>query len=319
MTASPMIDKPFSILSLDGGGSKGAFTLGVLKELELHLGEPLCKHFGLIYGTSTGAIIAAYLALGFTVDDVFKNYLEIIPNVMSKWTKNGRSAALKIAADREFGKYTFHNTRCMLAIVATRCDQHRPVIFKSHAVLAHAQADTFVPGFGVSLADCLLASAAASPFFARQRLKLKMLDRVEVTEAIDGGFVANNPSMYALIDCEHALGIQVSDMRLCSIGTGAFPQKKRFVQRLTKRVWLLAEAISLLEETLESNSNSADFIRGVLFPAVRTVRINPTFDDATFTTDLLESDPVILKKMYDYGVKAFADNKQMIISTLGGV
>jgi len=319
MTSSERMARPFSILSLDGGGSKGAFTLGVLKELESHLGGALHKHFDLIYGTSTGAIIAAYLALGFSVTDVFRNYLEIIPDVMSKCTKRGRSAALRAAAEREFGSYTFHDVRCRLAIVATRCDLHRPLIFKSHADLAHSDAKTFVPGFGVSLADCLLASAAASPFFERQHLKLSLLDRDEFTEAIDGGFVANNPSMYALIDAECALGLPRESIRLCSIGTGAFPQKKRIAQRLAKQVWLLSDAIALLEETLESNSNSSDFIRGVLFPAVRTVRINPTIASATFSTDLLESDPEILKKMHEYGVKSFDENRHEIESTMEGV
>ena len=317
MIAATRIEKPFSILSLDGGGSKGAFTLGVLNELESHLGVELHKHFDLIYGTSTGAIIAAYIALGFSVTDVYKNYLEIIPDVMSKWTKRGRSAALRIAADREFGSYTFHDVRCRLAIVATRCDLHRPLIFKSHADLAHADANTFVPGFGVSLANCLLASAAASPFFERQHLKLSLLDRDEFTEAIDGGFVANNPSMYALIDAERALGLPRENIRLCSIGTGAFPQKRRIAQRLVKQVWLLSDAIALLEETLESSSNSADFIRGVLFPGVSAVRINPTIGDAPFSTDLLESDTEILKQMYEYGIKSFNDSKHEIMSTLG--
>jgi patatin-like phospholipase/acyl hydrolase len=50
------------VLSLDGGGAKGFYTLGVLKEIEAMLGEPLWERFDLIFGTSTGAIIAALLA-----------------------------------------------------------------------------------------------------------------------------------------------------------------------------------------------------------------------------------------------------------------
>jgi predicted acylesterase/phospholipase RssA len=46
------------ILSLDGGGAKGFYTLGVLKEIEAMLGCPLHTRFDLIFGTSTGAIIA---------------------------------------------------------------------------------------------------------------------------------------------------------------------------------------------------------------------------------------------------------------------
>jgi len=56
----------FRILSLDGGGAKGFYTLGVLNEIEAMMGrQPLCGHFDLIFGTSTGAIIAALLGLGY--------------------------------------------------------------------------------------------------------------------------------------------------------------------------------------------------------------------------------------------------------------
>ena len=55
---------PYRFLSLDGGGAKGFYTLGVLREIEAMLGQGLYERFDLIFGTSTGAIIAALLALG---------------------------------------------------------------------------------------------------------------------------------------------------------------------------------------------------------------------------------------------------------------
>ena len=52
----------------DGGGAKGFYTLGVLNQLEALLGGgPLCERFELIFGTSTGAIIAAFLSWGLSV------------------------------------------------------------------------------------------------------------------------------------------------------------------------------------------------------------------------------------------------------------
>ena len=58
------------VLALDGGGAKGFYTLGVLKEIEAMLGCPLYKRFDLVFGTSTGAIIAALIALGYEVDQI---------------------------------------------------------------------------------------------------------------------------------------------------------------------------------------------------------------------------------------------------------
>ena len=54
----------FQILSLIGGGIRGAFVTSYLKELEDKLGRPIAESFDLIAGTSTGAIIAAGLASG---------------------------------------------------------------------------------------------------------------------------------------------------------------------------------------------------------------------------------------------------------------
>lgn len=65
---------PYRILSLDGGGAKGFYTLGVLAEIEGLIGCRLCEKFDLVFGTSTGAIIASMIALGMTVDEIHTNY-----------------------------------------------------------------------------------------------------------------------------------------------------------------------------------------------------------------------------------------------------
>ena len=57
-------EKPYRILSLDGGGAKGFYSLGVLREIEGMVKCPLHEKFDLVFGTSTGAIIAALLSLG---------------------------------------------------------------------------------------------------------------------------------------------------------------------------------------------------------------------------------------------------------------
>ena len=60
---------PYRVLTLDGGGAKGFYTLGALREIEGLVGMRLHEKFDLIFGTSTGAIIAAMLALGHSVDE----------------------------------------------------------------------------------------------------------------------------------------------------------------------------------------------------------------------------------------------------------
>lgn len=69
------------ILSIDGGGAKGFYSLGVLKEIWGMLQCPLYKRFDLVFGTSTGAIIAALVALGYEVDAIHGLYKEHVPRI----------------------------------------------------------------------------------------------------------------------------------------------------------------------------------------------------------------------------------------------
>jgi uncharacterized protein len=74
---------PKRILALDGGGIRGAITLGFLKQLEDTVKERLgpearlCDYFDFIGGTSTGSIIAALLAVGKKVSEIQQLYLQL--------------------------------------------------------------------------------------------------------------------------------------------------------------------------------------------------------------------------------------------------
>ena len=73
---------PRKILSLDGGGIRGVLTLEILGEIERQLKAELGKddsfrlsdYFDYIGGTSTGAIIAAGLSIGMSVDKLLSFY-----------------------------------------------------------------------------------------------------------------------------------------------------------------------------------------------------------------------------------------------------
>lgn len=67
LTVEYQSDDVCRILALDGGGAKGFYTLGVLEEIEGMLKCPLYKRFDLVFGTSTGAIIASLIALGYAL------------------------------------------------------------------------------------------------------------------------------------------------------------------------------------------------------------------------------------------------------------
>ena len=67
--------KRFQILSLIGGGIRGAFVTAFLDRIEQKLGKPIAESFDLIAGTSTGGIIAAGLAMGMPAAQMHDFYV----------------------------------------------------------------------------------------------------------------------------------------------------------------------------------------------------------------------------------------------------
>lgn len=205
------------VLTLDGGGAKGFYTLGVLKEIEAMVGCPLHQKFDLVFGTSTGAIIASLIALGHGVDSILELYRAHVPTVMSEKTAPARSRALKKLATEVFANATFKDVKTGIGIVTAKWLTERPMIFKASVAQAHGRVGTFVPGFGVSIADAVRASCSAYPFFDRTVIRTSMGEDIEL---VDGGYCANNPTLYAIADAVHALRRERKDIRLVSVGVG---------------------------------------------------------------------------------------------------
>jgi len=217
-------DNPCRILSLDGGGAKGFYTLGVLREIEGMIKCPLHEKFDLIFGTSTGAIIAALLALGKSVEEISDLYEENVPKVMQKTNRTDKSAALKKLGDDVFKDAMFTDMKTGVGIVTTRWVIERPMIFKTSIQQAHGRMGTFSPGFGVKVSDAVQASCSAFPFFER---KIVTTDKGDLVELIDGGYCANNPTLYAIADALMALKLSPEQLRVVSCGVGVYPPPKQ--------------------------------------------------------------------------------------------
>lgn len=294
------------VLTLDGGGAKGFYTLGVLKEVEALTGRPLCERFDLVFGTSTGAIIAALVALGKTVDEIHALYKDHVPTVMRARNRAGKSAALKHLADTIFGGARFEDVKTALGVVATRWDFERPMIFKASVAQAHGSKASFIPGFGCTVSDAVQASCSAYPFFERKVLTTGTGDRVEL---IDGGYCANNPTLYAIADAVMALKKDYEDLRVVSVGVGIYPEPAKSPwRRLVGRL----ESVQLLQKTLNINTLSMDQLRTVLFKQVATLRISDTFEKPEMATDLLEHNLTKLNALYQRGRESFAKQEEQL-------
>jgi predicted acylesterase/phospholipase RssA len=301
------------ILSLDGGGAKGFYTLGVLKEIEGMLGCPLHKRFDLVFGTSTGAIIASLIALGYEIDEIHNLYKEHVPKVMKVEDAQGKSRALAELAQKVFGDATFDDIKTGIGVVTTRWVMERPMIFKGDVAQAHGRVGTFKPGFGVNIADAVEASCSAYPFFDRKVITTAAGDNVEL---IDGGYCANNPTLYAIADAVIALKKERKDLRVVSVGVGVYPEPKpRTLKMWFGKKYLVS--VQLLQKTLEINTQSMDQLRSILFKDVQTVRISDTFEKPEMATDLMEHDLEKLNILRQRGAESFASREQQLKAFLG--
>jgi patatin-like phospholipase/acyl hydrolase len=282
-TPEQVLSKPFKVLCLDGGGAKGVYTLGFLREFERASGgAPLSDFFDAIYGTSTGAIIAALLGLGNSAEVVLDLYLQYVPKILKPLFPSSKSKALAEVGKTLFGNRKFDDFQTFIGIVATNWTAERPLIFKSSVDAAHGLKGTFEPGFGRTISEAVQASCSASPFFDACVLDL---GAAGVVQCRDGGFAANNPSLFAITDALKSFRRTPEQVRLLTLGVGHYPEPKyssirRFIQSLP--------AAHLLQKTLSVNANTTEQIVTFLCDKVPHLRISGRFESPDLATDFLE-------------------------------
>jgi predicted acylesterase/phospholipase RssA len=278
--------KTFRVLCLDGGGAKGFYSLGALTEIEALVGCRLCDKFDLIYGTSTGAIIAALLGLGKSVQEIEELYRKHVVKVMAQWLPRDKTAALEELSADVFKDLKFDAFKTDMGIVGTRWKEERPIIFKTNRKQAVLGKTTFDPGFGCTIGDAVVGSCSAYPFFKK---KIVTTGRGEKIEVRDGGFVANNPTLYAIVDATESLGFDRTNVRVVSIGVGEYPPPKLPAWSFRKWASKLPTMV-FLQKTMEISSQSMDQLRKVMFREVETIRIHAKYTQPDMATDMLEVD-----------------------------
>jgi predicted acylesterase/phospholipase RssA len=310
---STKLQRPFRILSLDGGGAKGFYTIGVLAEIEAMTGQPLHTSFDLIYGTSTGAIIAALLARGDAVSVVHSLYKDHVPTIMNGANTVKRTRALRLLARTVFQDATYEIFQTGIGVVSTNWMDERPMIFKASVGQAHGSKSSFQPFFGCKVADAIIASCSAFPFFNRHIVTKGNGDTVELA---DGGFCANNPTLYAIADATMALKQAPEDIRVVSLGVGSYPQPpiwKRAGRIVTNYALMRhVPGSDFLQKVLGTNTTSMDVLRNVLFKAVPTIRVNDSFTEPSMATDLLEHDLRKLNRLVQKGRLSFATHEAQL-------
>jgi uncharacterized protein len=268
---------PKKILSLDGGGIRGALTLGYLKKIEdiLKVKHPekkdfrLSDYFDLIGGTSTGAIIASLLALGKTVDEIVELYMDLGNKIFGdkrkwwnplqtfRWLKanynyEGMAEGLKFALgeDTTIGSDEIKTGLC---VVAKRADTN-----SIWPIINHPRGKYYSKNKDLLLWKVVRASTAAPTYFAPQ---LMDVSENQTAAFIDGGLsMANNPALTLLMVATlkgfpFHWPMGADNLLLVSVGTGYPEFKKKFneIDEATMLTWASSIPEMLMQDASWQN------------------------------------------------------------------
>lgn len=204
---------PKRILSIDGGGIRGALTLGFVKKIETILRQRynkpnlvLSDYFDLIGGTSTGAIIAAALATGKSADHIADLYQNIGGDIFSERNYSGYLGAigkllkskykkvnLEAGLEKEFGNIKICDKEILtgLCVVMKRADTYGTWPLNNHP---EARYNKSGDNSDILLRQIVRASAAAPTYFPVEEIDISTKGQKGIF--VDGGVsMLNNPSM----------------------------------------------------------------------------------------------------------------------------
>jgi hypothetical protein len=259
---------PKRILSLDGGGIRGALAIGYLQRIEAVLRERhdrpdlvLRDYYDLIGGSSTGSIIAAGLAIGMSAQEVADEYLELGPKVFStKRRVTGRLRSLfdgdalvavlsPHLGDRTLGDDSITTGVC---IVTKRADTRSIWPLHNHPDGAFYEANR-----EISLVTAVRASAAAPFFFAPVGISVGAGGGVGAF--IDGAIsMANNPALLLTMMATtqgfpFGWATGPDALLVTSLGTGTWSKERPAEEVLNHRLWNWAIEVPtmLMEDAVE--------------------------------------------------------------------
>lgn len=234
------------LLALDGGGILGVISLQILKTIEDDL-RPLSgkgdefrlrDFFDYIGGTSTGAIIAAGLALGFSVDELIAFYKEDGPGMFRRslsWPFHKyRRAPLAALLKKKLGTETILelqeqgklSTDKHLLIVTQNIATDSPWPVSTNPRAKYNDTARRECNLNIGLWQLVRASTAAPYYFPPEEIELEADNPASCRKFEDGAVTPyNNPAFLlyrmatlAEYNCEWPDGEQ--NMMVVSVGTG---------------------------------------------------------------------------------------------------
>ena len=276
------------ILSLDGGGIKGAGEAQLLARLDHETG--LLDKVEMFSGTSTGGIIALALAAGVPVEEcvalyrdngaaIFGNrdWKDTVAGALDELIRaNFSQKALRELLEEVFGDKRLPDLEREVLIPTFDVARFRPKLLD--------RSDDW------SLVDAALATSAAPTYFpthvVRESFSGRATARGAVRAFVDGGMYANNPADRAIMFASAKLGEDPADLTVLSIGAGAPPYKPidELLDERTKNLdwgikqWVINKPNLLFKILFDGSVEAAHFAaKGMLRD--RYHRVNPTLPE----------------------------------------
>ncbi len=270
---------PKRILALDGGGIRGAITLGYLERMEKmlqkrhnNLNFRLCDYFDLIGGTSTGSIIAGGLAIGMSATEIKELYNKLGEKIFSRKVGIFKRLSYKFqikSLEKElkkiFGDMTMSSDRLKtgFCVITKRADTG-----STWPVFNHPDGKYFKYTKNYLVRQVIRASTAAPTYFKPEILDI---GNGENGAFVDGGVsMHNNPAfqMFLLATLKsYHLNWKTGDenLMIVSVGTGEWENKESIDMVTDNKLWdwaggvismLMRDATSTNEMLLQYFSNS---------------------------------------------------------------
>ena len=269
---------PKKILALDGGGIRGILSVEILAEIERLLRQKLDKdenfrladYFDFFAGTSTGAIVAACLSWGMTVERIRTFYLENGAEMFDRASLLDRyyrhkfeSEKLCVRLQREFGAETTlgsEKLRTLLMMVMRNASTDSPWPVSNNPRAKYNDRARADANLNLPLWQLVRASTAAPTYFPPEVIKVGSKEFIFV----DGGITMyNNPSFQAfLMATVEPFNLKwrtgEDKLLLVSVGTGTSPSANADLR--PDEMNILYNATSIPAALMFAALNEQDFL-----------------------------------------------------------
>ncbi|MDO5520016.1 MAG: patatin-like phospholipase family protein [bacterium] len=262
------------VLSIDGGGMKGIISAMVLERLEELLkiyskndNAVISDYFDLIGGTSTGAIIAALLLTPddcgnakFSASEIVRLYKDHGKEIFKKRTlypintlfglfgSKYTSKQFEKLLIKYFQDLTLNDMRKESLYTSYNTSNRKAVMFSSLSTKEWEKNNYLIR-------DIVLASTAAPTYFPPRQI---YNEHCPNNCHIDGGVVANNPSMCLLIESlKLSTPHDIKDTMLLSIGNASSP--KYYDYNSVKHWGYTKWAFPILNIIMDGSEGTADY------------------------------------------------------------